>query len=481
MDVEPGILDSVRSGPFGKICRPKNLVFGQSGAGNNWAKGHHTEGAELIDAVLAIDDDSMDKAVRAAIANTGAVTYESLEAALAAEPEEPPPAKCDSLTRDIAMDHDVVRKPPPKGLKMSVGFVIRSKSSYGSKCFALALLALCAPQVSAMATTTPPDGEGTGAHGATSAQTPPLRPLARFCADDVSSGAFDLRGAPMPCSYFSAQPSACASYSIAWTSCPVACGACAPPPPDPSGSMVFMAGAVTSDHPVAGLHSMQMVVSHRRELQATVTTVAGLRAALANTAIARIVLGDGTYILNSTLSSTSGLEITRSVILEAAAGATVTLDAQASSTGNSMTNGPDARRVLYINPGSTGYVHLIGLRITGGKLTCDGWCDNTNKNRGGGVFIETGTVTMSSCSVYGNRVRQGVRATETREFPIALVPGCSHVLMRLCLHRGVASLSTLTQSSHFRLAPSTVTTPHGAPAFMLEHAQPSSRPASTRT
>jgi hypothetical protein len=231
--------------------------------------------------------------------------------------------------------------------------------------------------------------------------------------------------------------------------------------------MVFMAGAVTSDHPVAGLHSMQMVVSHRRELQTTVTTVADLRAALANTAIARIVLGDGTYILNSTSSTMSGLDITRSVILEAAAGATVTLNAQASSTGNG--NGPNARRVLYINPGSTGYVQLIRLRITGGYFTCDGWCDNTNTNRGGGVFIETGTVTMSSCSIYGNRVRQGVRATETREFPIALVPGCSHVLMRLCLHRGVASLSTQTQSSsHFRLAPSTVTTALGAP-FGLKH------------
>jgi hypothetical protein len=144
-------------------------------------------------------------------------------------------------------------------------------------------------------------------------------------------------------------------------------------------------------------------------LQTTVTTVADLRAALANTAIARIVLGDGTYILNSTLGSTkSGLEITRSVILEAAAGATVTLDAQASSTGNR--NGPNARRVLYINPGSTGYVQLIRLRITGGYFSCDGWCDGSpNTNRGGGVYIETGTVTMSSCSVYGNRVRQGVR------------------------------------------------------------------------
>ncbi|KAI3736481.1 hypothetical protein L6452_16023 [Arctium lappa] len=31
--------------------RPDNFVFGQSGVGNNWAKGHYTEGAELIDSV----------------------------------------------------------------------------------------------------------------------------------------------------------------------------------------------------------------------------------------------------------------------------------------------------------------------------------------------------------------------------------------------------------------------------------------------
>lgn len=73
-------MDSVRSGPFGQIfryfalvqhrpgeldgficcllpgqyCRPDNFTFGQSGAGNNWAKGHYTEGAELIDAVLDV-------------------------------------------------------------------------------------------------------------------------------------------------------------------------------------------------------------------------------------------------------------------------------------------------------------------------------------------------------------------------------------------------------------------------------------------
>ena len=44
VDLEPGTMDSVRSGPYGGIFRPDNFVFGQSGAGNNWAKGHYTEG-----------------------------------------------------------------------------------------------------------------------------------------------------------------------------------------------------------------------------------------------------------------------------------------------------------------------------------------------------------------------------------------------------------------------------------------------------
>jgi len=54
MDLEPGTMDSVRAGQFGSIFRPDNFVFGQSGAGNNWAKGHYTEGAELIDSVLDV-------------------------------------------------------------------------------------------------------------------------------------------------------------------------------------------------------------------------------------------------------------------------------------------------------------------------------------------------------------------------------------------------------------------------------------------
>ncbi|KAF0042727.1 hypothetical protein F2P81_004064 [Scophthalmus maximus] len=54
VDLEPGTMDAVRSGPFGQIFRPDNFVFGQSGAGNNWAKGHYTEGAELVDSVLDV-------------------------------------------------------------------------------------------------------------------------------------------------------------------------------------------------------------------------------------------------------------------------------------------------------------------------------------------------------------------------------------------------------------------------------------------
>jgi len=54
VDLEPGTMDSVRAGAFGQLFRPDNFVFGQSGAGNNWAKGHYTEGAELVDAVLDV-------------------------------------------------------------------------------------------------------------------------------------------------------------------------------------------------------------------------------------------------------------------------------------------------------------------------------------------------------------------------------------------------------------------------------------------
>jgi len=54
VDLEPGTMDAIKSGPFGKMFSPDNFVFGQNGAGNNWAKGHYTEGAELVDSVMEV-------------------------------------------------------------------------------------------------------------------------------------------------------------------------------------------------------------------------------------------------------------------------------------------------------------------------------------------------------------------------------------------------------------------------------------------
>lgn len=45
VDLESGTIDSMRSGSFEQIYRPDNFIFGRSGAGNNWAKGHYIEGA----------------------------------------------------------------------------------------------------------------------------------------------------------------------------------------------------------------------------------------------------------------------------------------------------------------------------------------------------------------------------------------------------------------------------------------------------
>jgi len=45
-------MDSIRGSPFGKLFRPDNFVFGQNGAGNNYAKGYFTEGCELLDQAM---------------------------------------------------------------------------------------------------------------------------------------------------------------------------------------------------------------------------------------------------------------------------------------------------------------------------------------------------------------------------------------------------------------------------------------------
>ncbi|CAD6582705.1 MAG: Tubulin beta chain (Beta tubulin) [Tremellales sp. Tagirdzhanova-0007] len=64
VDLEPAVVDVVRSGPLANLFRPDTFVHGQSGAGNNWAKGYYTEGelmndvqligAELIDPIMDV-------------------------------------------------------------------------------------------------------------------------------------------------------------------------------------------------------------------------------------------------------------------------------------------------------------------------------------------------------------------------------------------------------------------------------------------
>lgn len=80
VDLEPGPIDSVRMSTYGRLFRPDNFIYSQSGAGklcsihsfscadissagnnysiyqlgNNWAKGHYTEGAELVESIFDV-------------------------------------------------------------------------------------------------------------------------------------------------------------------------------------------------------------------------------------------------------------------------------------------------------------------------------------------------------------------------------------------------------------------------------------------
>merc|ERR1712156_60961 len=52
VDLEPGTMDVIKASAIGPVFKPDNMIFGNNGAGNNWAKGHYTEGAELVESVL---------------------------------------------------------------------------------------------------------------------------------------------------------------------------------------------------------------------------------------------------------------------------------------------------------------------------------------------------------------------------------------------------------------------------------------------
>lgn len=61
VDLEPGTMDAVRASSIGSLFKPDNFIFAQNGAGNNWAKGHYSEGLPILEQVL----DSVRKEVEA--------------------------------------------------------------------------------------------------------------------------------------------------------------------------------------------------------------------------------------------------------------------------------------------------------------------------------------------------------------------------------------------------------------------------------
>jgi tubulin alpha len=52
VDLEPGVIDQVRSGTYRSLWHPEQLISGKEDAANNYARGHYTVGKELVDTAL---------------------------------------------------------------------------------------------------------------------------------------------------------------------------------------------------------------------------------------------------------------------------------------------------------------------------------------------------------------------------------------------------------------------------------------------
>ncbi|KAL3206624.1 hypothetical protein MRX96_010683 [Rhipicephalus microplus] len=52
VDLEPTVVDEVRTGTYRQLFRPEQLITGKQDAANNYARGHYTIGKEIVDLVL---------------------------------------------------------------------------------------------------------------------------------------------------------------------------------------------------------------------------------------------------------------------------------------------------------------------------------------------------------------------------------------------------------------------------------------------
>lgn len=64
VDLEPNVVDEVRTGTYRSLFHPETLVTGKEDAANNYARGHYTVGKELI-------DDTLDRVRKLADATSG--------------------------------------------------------------------------------------------------------------------------------------------------------------------------------------------------------------------------------------------------------------------------------------------------------------------------------------------------------------------------------------------------------------------------
>ena len=52
IDLEPTVIDEIRTGTYRQLFHPEQLVTGKEDAANNYARGHYTVGKEIVDLVL---------------------------------------------------------------------------------------------------------------------------------------------------------------------------------------------------------------------------------------------------------------------------------------------------------------------------------------------------------------------------------------------------------------------------------------------
>ena len=52
IDLEPGVLNSIQASEYGRLFNPEMFVSGRNGAGNCWASGFYSEGADFIDEIM---------------------------------------------------------------------------------------------------------------------------------------------------------------------------------------------------------------------------------------------------------------------------------------------------------------------------------------------------------------------------------------------------------------------------------------------